>query len=73
MHVCLRSAWKDVYDRFEEKNYSYLRSTWKDARGEKRGRAHFERALATGGFWSVLSVPISSNLGIFSNIQRSLI
>ena len=43
---------------------SYLRSTWKDARGEERGRAHFERALATGGFWSVLSVPISSNLGI---------
>ena len=73
MHVCLRSAWKDVYHRFGEKNYSYLRSTWKDARGEKRGRAHFERALATGGFWSVLSVPISSNLGIFSNIQRSLI
>ena len=39
----------------KKKNYSYLRSTWKDARGEERGRAHFERALAAGGFWSVLS------------------
>ena len=55
MHVCLRSAGKDVYDRFEEEKYSYLRSAWKDARGEEHGRGHFERALATGGPGSVFS------------------
>ena len=32
-----------------------LRSTWKDSRGEKRGRAQFERALTAGGSWSVSS------------------